>query len=121
MVSRFATNLVLLAASAFTLVSTFGLSRPTDVWVAFGLGCLTVGLSLVGFGVRERGALQRTLDLVAAVFGAWLVVASRALAPAHARWQGFAVAAALAALCAGGLLARELVLHRLHALPRAAG
>jgi hypothetical protein len=119
MVSRFLTNLVLLLASAFAIVATFALSRATGAWILLGLGCTTVFLSLCGFGLRERGALQRGLDLLAATAGAFLIVASRGFAPGTSRWIGFGVAAGLLGLSVTGLLGREILL-RPHALPRPA-
>jgi hypothetical protein len=120
MASRFATNFVLLIASAFALVSTFALSRATDAWILLGLGCLATLVSLWGFGLRGRGALQRGLDLLAATGGAFLIVASRGFALGTTHWLGFGLATGLLALSVTGLLVREIVLYRLHALPRPA-
>ena len=68
----------------------------------------TVATALIAFCFRGRGPAQRTVDVMMALIGAWMVIASRAFDGTTVKWLCFGGAAALWGLAVLGLIAHEL-------------
>jgi hypothetical protein len=112
MTSRFVSNLLVLLAGAFLCCVSLAMSVPAIGWIGLGVGSFTVLTVLSAFAVRGRGLLQRVLDGVLTLLGAWTVVAARAFAGAGSlKWLMFSAGAALLALAAQGLVAHEVMLE----------
>ena len=109
--SRYLTNIALLIAGAFLLVTSQAFGVAVFEWLMLGVGALAVLLSgaLVAPG---RGLPQRSLDAIIGILGAWTIVASLVFAGTAVTWLGFASGAAFAALAIVGLTLHELVTER---------
>ncbi len=107
MSSRFATNLCLLLLGAWLSSATFALGRHVVAWIALGVGAVAVLIALAGFAMAARGGVQRVLDVLAAIGGGWLVVASRTMPAGVIRWTSVGEAGLLAALATLGLVLNE--------------
>ncbi len=110
---RFTTNLGLLLSAAFVLMCTFAFPGGSVLAaLALGLGCLTVITSLAGFALTARGAVQRALDVLAALGGTWLIIVSREFSTEQRKWLCLAMAAYLFGLAVAGLVANERAQRR---------
>lgn len=74
--SRFASNLVVRLVGCLLIAVGWMFGPGPARWLIFGGGCFLVGLVAVAFAVRGRGPVQRSIDAVLAVIGAWTVVSS---------------------------------------------
>jgi hypothetical protein len=112
MTSRFVSNLLVLLAGALLTCASLGMSIEAAGWIGLGVGAITALSTLVAFAVRGRGLLQRLLDGVLVLLGAWTVVASRAFAgDGSLKWLMFSAGVALLALAVQGLIAHEVMLE----------
>jgi hypothetical protein len=110
--SRFASNIALVVLSAVLI--TLSLTSPATVvgWLALGVGCAAVVITLLAFAARRRGTLQRMLDVAAVAIGGWTIVASRTYTGHTLRWLSFSEADAICSLALVGLIAHELLTER---------
>jgi hypothetical protein len=104
---RFPTNLAHLLLGAGVLVACFAFPPAVVTWIALGAGCTAVVASLAGFAASQRGAAQRTIDVVLAGAGGWLIVVSRVLPAVDMKWNAFGVAGLFTGLAAIGLVLHE--------------
>src|SRR5579884_2222725 len=109
--SRYLTNVALMIAGAFLVVTSQAFGVAVFEWLMFGIGVLAVLLS-GAIAVRGRGLPQRGLDGIIGILGAWTIVASLVLAGATVTWLGFASGVAFVALALIGLTLHELVTER---------
>lgn len=108
MTSRFISNLLVLIVAAVLVSFSLVFGPGVLAWVAFGLGCLVVVVVLAAFPVRGRGLAQRIVDVLIALAGGWVIVASRCFAGAPVKWISFGTGALLAFLALVGLVIHEI-------------
>ena len=109
--SRYLTNVALMLAGAFLVVTSQAFGVAVFEWLMLGVGVVAVLLS-GAIAARGRGVPQRSLDAIIGVLGAWTIVASLVFAGAAVTWLGFASGAAFVALALVGLTLHELVTER---------
>jgi hypothetical protein len=109
--SRYLTNVALLIAGAFLVVTSQAFGVSVFEWLMLGVGVLAVLLS-GAIVERGRGLPQRSLDTIIGILGVWTIVASMVFAGAAVTWLGFASGAAFVALALIGLTLHELVTER---------
>jgi hypothetical protein len=109
--SRYLTNIALLLAGAFLLVTSQAFGVTVFEWLMLGVGVLAVLLS-AAIVAPGRGLPQRSLDGIIGILGAWTIVASMVFAGAAVTWLGFASGAAFVALALVGLTLHELITER---------
>lgn len=109
--SRYLTNVALMLAGAFLVVTSQAFGVAVFEWLMLGIGIIAVLLS-GAIAVRGRGVPQRSLDAVIGVLGAWTIVASLVFTGAVVTWLGFASGVAFALLALIGLTLHELVTER---------
>lgn len=112
MLARFVSNIVLVTLGAMLAPISLTLAPGVLGWVALGVGSATVVVTAAAFPARGRGAAQRCLDGLAALLGAWTVLAACAFTGDALRWLSFAAAALLCALGLAGLIAHETIMER---------
>ncbi|MBO0768312.1 MAG: hypothetical protein J2O48_06465 [Solirubrobacterales bacterium] len=114
---RFGAAVILAVAGSTAALGALTLAPAAERWLAFGAGAGALITVAAAFAVRGRGRLQRSLDLPAAMTGAWTLVAALAFGGRTATWLDFADAAGIAAFGAAAVLLHELGLeHELHLL-----
>jgi hypothetical protein len=117
---RFITNLAVLLAAGFVVISSQVFAVTTTGWIAFGVALGVLVLLALAPRSPMRGELQGAFDLVTAAFAAWTAVAAMAFSGSLLMWLSFANALGLAALAIVGLLAHELSTERVvHSLATA--
>lgn len=109
--SRYLTNIALLIAGAFLVVTSQAFGVSVFMWLMLGVGALAVLLS-GAVVARGRGVPQRSLDAIIGILGIWTIVASLVFAGAAVTWLGFASGAAFVALALIGLTLHEFVTER---------
>jgi hypothetical protein len=112
MTSRFVSNLLVTAYATILLVACFAFRPAVIGWIGFAMSCATVATVLIAFAFRGRGPLQRSLDLLLVVIGAWTIIAARAYSGGSVKWLSFSGGAALWALAVVGLAAHEWLAER---------
>jgi hypothetical protein len=113
---RYLSNLALAVVAAFEVVAFHAFSPAVYAWLAFGGGIAIVTIALAAAAV-DRGRVQRALNALAAVAGAWMIVSSLVFASSTVVWLGFGAAAAVALVAVVGLTLHELHDERaLHAV-----
>ena len=114
---RFITNLVVLLAGGFVVVSSQTFGAQTTRWIAFGVALGTLGVIALAQRSRARGTVQNALDAMIGLLAVWSAVASMVFSGSTLMWLSFANGLGLAALAIGGLFAHELSTERVvHAL-----
>ena len=111
MSNRFFSNATLGVAGGFLIVASQVFNDSTFEWLAFGIGIVAVALS-GAIALKNRGNVQRGLDLATAAVGAWTIVETLIFSGATNTWLGFASGAAFVALALAGLTAHELSTER---------
>jgi hypothetical protein len=91
-------------------MQAFALS--TFSWLMLGVGIATVVIAAPAIAIRSRGPMQRGLDYLFSLLGAWTIVASQVFAGTALTWLGFASGAALVALALVGRSVHELSTER---------
>jgi hypothetical protein len=109
--SRYLTNLGLAIIGGFAIVASQVWSVPVFMWLMFGAGIVALAF-FTGAGLPARGRVQRSLDGVVALIGAWTIVASLIFTGTLVTWLGFASGAAFVALAIAGLTLHELSTER---------
>src|ERR1700761_574252 len=109
--SRYLTNATLALIGGFTVVASQGWNPATFMWLMFAAAILAVTLSTAA-GLEQRGNVQRGLDGIIAVLGAWTIVASLVFSGTVVTWLGFAAGAAFVVLALIGLTIHELYTER---------
>lgn len=112
MSSRFTSNLTIAVLGAVLATMSLAIGAGTVGWLTLGVGCAATLVALIGFAWSGRGTLQRSLDVIVALLGAWTIISSRAVPTGALRWLSFSEAAALFALAVTGLAAHEIVVQR---------
>jgi peptidoglycan/LPS O-acetylase OafA/YrhL len=111
MSTRYLSNAALGVAGGFLVVASQAFTYPTFEWLALGIGIVAVVLS-AGVGFKNRGNVQRGLDVLTAAAGAWTIVETLLFSGAANTWLGFASGAAFVALALAGLTAHEFSTER---------
>lgn len=121
--SRYLTNIVLALLAGFLVVASQAFAPAVLTWLMLGIGVATLAIAVpAGLALRRRGILQRSLDGIVAVLGAWTIVAGLVFAGATVTWLGFSAAIAIVAMAVIGLSAHELSTERVvHSLEVHAG
>ncbi len=83
----------------------------TFMWLMFSAGILAVALSSAVL-LKRRGNVQRGLDGIIGILGAWTIVAGLVFGGSAVTWLGFASGAAFVALAFIGLTIHELYTER---------
>lgn len=109
--SRYLTNIGLAITGGFAIVASQVWSVPVFMWLMFAAGVVAIALSGAA-ALPTRGLVQRSLDAVVTVLGAWTIVASLVFSGAAVTWLGFASGCALVALALAGLTLHELSSER---------
>lgn len=109
--SRYLTNVSLLLAGAFLVVTSQAFGVSVFEWLMLGTGVVAVLLS-GAIVLRGRGLPQRSIDGIIGILAAWTIVASLVFTGATVTWLGFASGAAFVALAFAGLTLHELVTER---------
>jgi hypothetical protein len=109
--SRYLTNIGLAVAGGFLVVASQAFVVSVFEWLMLGVGVIAV-LAAGAAVLRGRGRIQRGLDGIIGVLGAWTIVASLIFAGSTVTWLGFASGAALVALALAGLTLHELSTER---------
>src|ERR1700690_751869 len=109
--SRCLTNAALLVIGGFTVVASQVWIPATFMWLMFSAAILAVTLS-TAVALKGRGNVQRGLDGLVAILGAWTIVASLVFSGSVVTWLGFASGAAFVALAFIGLTIHELYTER---------
>src|SRR6266404_3210935 len=114
---RFATNLLLLIASGFVVVSTQAFDAVTTGWIAFGVALAILGVTAAAQRDRMRDTAQTALDAIIGLLAVWTVVASTLFDGATLTWLSLGEALGFAGLAAVGLITNEVsaerAMHRL--------
>jgi len=119
--SRYLTNALLAVVGGFTVIASQVWVPATFMWLMFSAGVLAIIFSSA-IGLKGRGLVQRGLDGLTAILGAWTVVASLVFTGSVVTWLGFGSGAALAALAFIGLTLHELSTERVvHSIEVRAG
>ncbi len=121
--SRYLTNIVLALLAGFLVVASMAFAPAVLTWLMLGIGAASLAIvGPAGLALRRRGILQRGLDGIVAVLGAWTIVAGLVFAGATVTWLGFSAAIAIVAMAVIGLTAHELSTERVvHSLEVHAG
>jgi hypothetical protein len=109
--SRYLTNAALALIGGFTVVASQVWIPATFMWLMFSAAVLAVVLSSA-IALKGRGTVQRGLDGVVAILGAWTIVASLVFSGSVVTWLGFASGAAFVVLALIGLTLHELYTER---------
>jgi hypothetical protein len=109
--SRYLTNALLAIVGGFTVIASQVWLPATFMWLMFSAGVLAVVLSSA-VALRGRGLVQRGLDGLTAILGAWTIVASLVFTGSVVTWLGFGSGAAFVALAFVGLTLHELYTER---------
>ena len=109
---RFITNLVVLLAGGFVVVSSQTFGAQTTRWIAFGVALGVLSVIALAQRSRARGGVQSGLDAMIGSLAVWSAVASMVFSGSTVMWLSFGDALGLAALAIGGLLAHELSTER---------
>lgn len=112
MSTRYLTNLSLALLGGFLVVTSQAFAIGTFSWVMLGVGIAALVLTLPAIAFPSRGSVQRGLDYLCSLLGAWTIIASQVFAGATVTWLGFASGIALVALGVLGLSAHELSSER---------
>jgi hypothetical protein len=116
---HFASRLSLLLIAGFGVVATQVWTGNTLEWMFIAIGALAILLAAAD--ARIAGNVQRGLDAVIGLVGAWTIVAAVVFSGSTLKWVSFADAVALAALATAGLLIHEMsterVVHELSVTP----
>ena len=112
MSTRYLTNMALTSLGGFLLVTSQAFAAGSFSWLMLGVGIAALVLTLPAIAFPSRGSLQRALDYVFSLLGAWTIIASQVFADATVTWLGFASGVALVALGVAGLSAHELSTER---------
>ena len=109
---RFITNLVVLLAGGFVVVSSQTFGAQTTRWIAFGVALGTLGVIALAQRSRARGMIQSALDAMIGLLAVWSAVASMVFNGSTLVWLSFADGLGLATLAIGGVFAHELSTER---------
>jgi hypothetical protein len=119
--SRYLTNALLAVVGGFTVIASQVWVPATFMWLMFSAGVLAIIFSSA-IALKGRGLVQRGLDSLIAILGAWTVVASLVFTGSVVTWLGFGSGAAFAALAFIGLTLHELYTERVvHSIEVRAG
>ncbi len=109
--TRYLSNLGLALGAGFLVVATQAFSAPVAAALTFAIAIGATVLSVGTTAIRTTIA-QRVISGVAAVIGAWTIVASLVFFPTTVVWLGFASALAFVGLAVLGLTVHELTTER---------
>jgi hypothetical protein len=110
--SRFVSNLTVAILGALLVTGSLALRSDAVSWLAFGVGCATVSVTLIAFAVRGRGRRQRTLDVSLVLLGGWTIISARTVSGVTLRWLAFSEAVAMLGLAVVGMIGHELIVQR---------
>jgi hypothetical protein len=113
MSTRYLTNLVLALVGGFLLVASQAFAVAIFMWLMLAGGIATIVVAAPGVAIPSRGPVQRGVDYMFSLLGAWTIVASIVFGGVAITWLGFASGAALVALALVGLTAHELSTERI--------
>lgn len=125
--TRYLTNVALGVLGGFLLVTSQAFAVSTFEWLMLASGIAAISIAVCAAALTMRGgqrrwlagggALQRSIDCVCVLLGAWTIVASLVFGGAAVTWLGFASGAAFAVFALAGLTVHELSTERVvHAL-----
>jgi hypothetical protein len=109
--SRYLTNALLTIVGAFIVVASQVWVPATFMWLMFSAGVLAIVFSTAA-ALKGRGVVQRGLDGVITILGAWTIVASLVFSGSTVTWLGFASGVAFVGLAFIGLTIHELYTER---------
>jgi hypothetical protein len=112
MSTRYLTNLILTLIGGFLVVVSQAFGTDLFSWVMLGVGIVTIVVAAPGVAVGSRGSMQRGLDYLFSLLGAWTIIASMVFGAVALTWLGFASGIGLVALGVGGLTMHELSTER---------
>jgi hypothetical protein len=112
MSTRYLTNMGLALLGGFLVVVSQAFAVATFSWLMLGVGIATLVITGPAVAIRSRGQVQRILDYVFALLGAWTIIASQVFGGEAVTWLGFASGIAMVALSVAGLSAHELSTER---------
>jgi hypothetical protein len=110
--ARFASNLLVLILGAALAPARFIFGPGSVHWITFGAGAAVTMVVAAAFLVRGRGPVQRGLDVVMALIGAWSAVSGLVFGAAVVGWLALGEGGALALLAIVGLVAHEVLMER---------
>src|SRR2546423_12716020 len=99
---RFITNLVVLLAGGFVVVSSQTFGAQTTRWIAFGVALGTLGVIALAQRSRARGMIQSALDAMIGLLAVWSAIASVVFNGSTLVWLSFADGLGLATIAFGG-------------------
>jgi hypothetical protein len=104
---HFISRLALLIAGSFLVVAT-----QESVWMGNTLKWMFIAGGALAIVAAAADAMrdsleQRSIDLLTALVGAWMIVEVLALSQADVKWWSFGSAAAIAGLSVAGLIVHE--------------
>jgi hypothetical protein len=108
--THFISRLALLIMGAFGVIVTQVWTGGALEWLFFAGGVLMILIALAD-SVRPA-MIQRAIDGLVVLLGAWTIVESLVLTGSDLRWWSFGIACALAALSVIGLTVHELTTER---------
>ena len=111
--TRFITNLLVLLASGFVVVSSQSFGADTTGWIASVIAVGIIGMTAIAHRDRRHDTLQSSLDASTSSVAVWSIVASVVFSGSALTWVSFADALGLAALAVVGMIVHELRTERL--------
>jgi hypothetical protein len=106
--TRYFTNVIIALLAGFVVVATQAFATPTVAWLAFGIAVATLGISMLAQLDRNRGLVQRVLDVVIASIATVLIVFSLVFTGNVVTWLAFGLALGLAAVSVAGMTLHEI-------------
>lgn len=110
--TRFVSNMVLMVAGAFLVVSSQAFAPYLTAWLAFGIALGIIALDGVVQLDRSRGMVQRLIDLGTGALAIATVVTSVVYSGTPITWLVLGEAIGFFALATIGLVAHELRTER---------
>jgi hypothetical protein len=111
MSTRYLYNLALSLVAGFLVVATQAFAAGTVASLTFAVAIGVTAMSLA-MAIFRAGIVHRALSGLAAVIGAWTIVASLVFASSTVVWLGFAAGLALVGVGVIGLTVHELTTER---------
>lgn len=108
MSTKYLTNLAIALLGGFIVVESLTFSHPAELWVAFAVAIVVVGISLAAQLDRSRGLVQRVLDGALVATAGTVIGVSVVYTGTAAQWINFALALGLVATSVSGMTLNEV-------------